>query len=123
MSNRIDDARIISKFRDIAVARYKDIMVALPALVPQSEEDRVLFRKGMSVIDELVYNLEHTESVRELSRFLDVQAILRDFDEDSIRTLDQQITNSARATVEQLSEMSAILAGDGYEDGDVYDDD
>lgn len=118
----IDDAQVINRFRDIAVARYKDIMVALPALVPQSEKDRILFKKGMSALDELVYNMEHAENIRELSRYLDIQAILRDFDEDSIRTLDQQITNSARATVNQLSEMSAILAGDEYEDGDAYDD-
>lgn len=111
----IEDAQIVKKFRDITVSRFKDLMVALPALVPQSEEDRILFKKGMSAIDDLVYRMEHAESIRELSRDLDVQAILRDFDEDSIRTLDSQITNAARATVEQLSEMSAILMGD--EDG------
>lgn len=117
----IEDAQVVKRFRDITVSRFKDIMVALPALVPQSKEDEILFKKGMSAIDDLVYRLEHAESIRELSRDLDVQAILRDFDEDSIRTLDQQIVNSARATVEQLSEMSAILAGDDYEDGEDYD--
>jgi hypothetical protein len=112
MSSNRDDAKIIEDFKDITIKRLNDVLVALPALVPQSEEDRILFKKGMTAISNLIYDLKHAETPRAVSEFLDVQKILRDFDSESIRTLDTKINTSARASVEQLSKMADFLRED-----------
>lgn len=105
MTNK-DEAKIVEKFRDITVNRLNDVMVALPALVPQSEEDKALFKRGMNALNNLIYDLKHAETTRAIGEFLDIPKILRDFDEDSINTLDSQINSSARASIEQIASIA-----------------
>ena len=66
-----EDAIVINEFKSILIAHMKDVVIALPAIVPQSKEDELLFKRGMEALSNLIYDLEHTESIRELSRYLD----------------------------------------------------
>lgn len=111
MTNK-DEAKVVEKFRDVTVDRLNDVMVALPALVPQSEEDKILFKRGMNALNNLIYDLKHAETTRAIGEFLDIPKILRDFDEDSIKTLDNKISVSARASIEQISSIADTLQED-----------
>ncbi len=106
MSNIREDAQIVSEFAKITANRFKDVMRALPALVPQSEEDKILFKKGLEVMSEIVSDIENASSVREYGKYIDIDKVIRDFDSESIRTLDTKINSSARNVVRTLSDMA-----------------
>jgi hypothetical protein len=106
MSSNREDAEIIEEFKKILIARLNDVLIALPALVPQSDADRILFKRGMTSINNLIYDLKHAETPRALSQYLDIQKILKDYDKEGIRSLDSRINQSARSSVEQLSKMA-----------------
>lgn len=108
----IEDAKVVEEFKKIMITRLRDVMMALPALVPQSEDDKALFKRSMNALLNMVYNLEHAENVREIGRYIDVQKVLRDFDAESIRTLDSKINSSARASIEKMSDMARMIRGD-----------
>lgn len=112
----MDDARLVSEFKDIAVGRLEDILLALPVLIPQTEEDKRLFKRGMTAIDNLIQDLRHANTPREISRYIDVHKVLHDFDEESIRTLSTKLGNSAKASVDHLTEIARTLQG---EDDDI----
>ena len=88
----------------------KDVMIALPAIIPQSKEDEIIFKRGMKAISDMVYDLEHAETVRELGKHLDIQKIVKDFDVESVRNLNYKINNSARASVNKLTDMVESLS-------------
>lgn len=115
MSNNMEDAYVVKEFANIVVSRIKDVMLALPAIVPQSKEDELLFKKGMKAMDDIVYELEHADNIREYGRVIDIRRVLQDFDSDSIKTLDSKINNSARASIEQLTNMTGSLDEPEYE--------
>jgi len=115
MSNNMEDAHVVREFAKIVTNRVKDVMLALPAIVPQSKEDEALFKKGMKIMDDIVYELEHAENIREYGRIIDIRRVLQDFDSESIKTLDSKINNSARATIEQLTNMTGSLDDPEYE--------
>ena len=100
-----EDAVIVEEFKKVVVNHLKDLIIALPALIPQTKEDEILFREGMKKISQLIYDLEHCDNVREMSRYLDAQRIVEDFDLESIRTLNSRIKSSARSSVETINEM------------------
>lgn len=100
-----EDTVIIETFKNVVVEHLKDLAIALPALIPQTKEDEMLFREGMEKISQLVYNLEHCDNVREISKYLDAQRIVEDFDEESIMTLRSRIKSSARESVNSISSM------------------
>lgn len=100
-----EDAVIVEEFKKVVVAHLKDLVMALPALIPQTKEDEILFREGMKKISQLIYDLEHCDNVREMSKYLDAQRIVEDFDLESIRTLNSRIKSSARSSVDSINEM------------------
>ena len=99
------DAIIIEEFTKIVSSHLKDVLIALPAIIPQNKEDEKLFKDGREAIADLIYHLDHAENIRELSRYIDVQKVASDFDEDSIKLLNSRINNSARSSVMKLDEM------------------
>lgn len=100
-----EDVMVVDEFKKVILSHLKDVLIAIPAIIPQSDEDTILFRKGMAEINELIYNLEHCSNIRELSRYINVQKVVEDFDMDSIKTLDLRITNTARSSIEKLESM------------------
>lgn len=108
-NTNMEDAMIINEFKKIAISRFRDVMMALPALVPQTNEDKMLFKRGMASLDNLIYDLEHTENLREIGRVLDIRKILNDFDTETIRTLDSKINQSARSSIEQLTDIASRM--------------
>ena len=107
-----EDAIIVEEFKKVIVSHMKDVMIALPAIIPQSKEDEIIFKRGMQAISDVVYDLEHAETIRELSKHLDVQRIVKDFDTDSIRTLNSKINSSARVSIDRLSGLVDSLVED-----------
>lgn len=112
----IDDARLIDEFKKIMIGRLEEIALALPTLIPQTEEDRRLFRRGMTALNNLIQELRHANTPREISQHIDIQKVLHDFDEESIRTLSTKLSNSARASVDHLSEIARTLQDSEYGD-------
>lgn len=110
------DAVVVEQFAKVLVSHLKDVLIALPALVPQTKEDEKLFKEGMQEISDLIYHIEHAENVRELSRYIDVQKVATDFDMESIKTLNSRINNGARSSVMKLDEVLEHMRGetDGY---------
>ena len=106
------DAIIVEQFAKVVVSHLKDVLIALPALVPQTKEDEKLFKDGMQEISDLVYHIEHSENIRELSRYIDVQKVANDFDMESIKTLSSKINNGARSSVMKLDEILENMRGD-----------
>ena len=104
-----EDAYVVQQFAKITMQRMRDVLTALPALVPQSKEDEILFRKGMTALNDVIYDLEHAESVRDYGKVIDIKKVLKEFDAESIRTLDSKINQSARASIEQLTNMADCL--------------
>ena len=104
-----EDAYVVQQFAKITIQRLKDVMLALPALVPQSKEDEILFKRGMASLGNVIYDLEHAENAREYGKDIDVRKVLQDFDPESIRTLDSKINQSARASIDQLTNMAGFL--------------
>lgn len=100
-----EDAEVINEFKEISVNYLKDVMMVLPAIIPQTKDDKELFREGLEEMAKLVYDLENAETIRELSRFMDVQKIAEDFDMNTIKQLDQSIRNTARQSVLRLGEL------------------
>ena len=107
-----EDAYVVEQFKNIVVGHLKDVMVALPALVPQSKEDEALFKEGIKKMGDLIYDLEHCENIREMSRYIDVQRVVQDFDSESIKTLNTRINTSARNSINKLNEMLYSIKGD-----------
>lgn len=108
----VDDARIIEEFKNITVNRLEEVILALPALIPQNEEDKKLFRRGLTALNNLTYDLKHATTPREISRHIDVHKVLRDFDEETIRTFSSKLGNAAKESVNHLSEIARTLQGD-----------
>ena len=106
------DAIIVEKFTKIVTSHLRYVLLALPALIPQTKEDELLFKEGITELTELVYNLEHAENIRELSRYINVQKVATDFDMESINTLSSRITNNARSSVMKLDELLEHMRGD-----------
>lgn len=100
-----EDVVVVEKFKDIVVNHLENVLLALPAIVPQSKSDMKLFKDGMTNLSILIRNIKECESIRELSRYIDVQKVVEDFDEESIRNLNYKITQSANASVRKLEEM------------------
>lgn len=107
-----EDAAVVEKFKEVLVSHLKEVSMALPAIVPQSNEDKQVFKEGLQRMNRLIYDLEHCDNVREISRYLDVQAIVRDFDMESIKTLNTRINTSARSSILKLDEMIESIQGD-----------
>lgn len=100
-----EDVVVIEDFKKILISHMKDVLMAIPAIIPQSEEDKILFKKGMIELTNLVYNLEHCENIREISRYINVQKVVEDFDTESIKTLDRRISETARNNMAKLESM------------------
>ena len=107
-----EDAIVVEEFKKIVIANLKDVATALPALVPQSKEDTILFKRGMVAFSNLIYQLEHTETIRDIGRYIDIRSVANDFDIDSIKTLRTQINSNATASVRKLSNMVDMLNED-----------
>lgn len=107
-----EDAIVVEQFRNIVVSHLKDVVIAIPAIVPQTKEDKKLFKEGIAKINQLIYDLEHCENAREMSRYLDVQRIVQDFDSESIKNLNNTISAKARASAVKLNEVIADMRGD-----------
>lgn len=107
-----EDALVVEEFTKVVVSHLKDVLIALPALVPQTKEDEKLFRDGMRDISNLVYHLEHAENVRELGRYINIQKVASEFDLESIKTLNFRINNTARSSIVKLDEMIEHMKGD-----------
>ena len=107
-----EDAIVVEEFKKVIVSHMKDVLLALPAIIPQSKEDEIIFKRGMQAISEMVYDLEHAESIRELGKHLDVQRIIKDFDIDSVRNLNAKINSSARSSVGKLKDMFDSMSED-----------
>ena len=118
MASNREDAYVVQEFAKIAINRIKDVMLAIPAIVPQSKEDELLFKRGMAAMDNIVYELKHSENVREYGKNIDIQRVIQDFDSESIKTLDSKINQSSRASIEQLTNMVGTLDDPEYEDDD-----
>lgn len=99
------DAIVIEEFKKVTISHLKEVLMALPALIPQSEEDKYLFKQGSEQIAQMIYDLEHASDIRELGKVLDIQQIANDFDMESIRSLKTHINSSARVTMAKLTEM------------------
>ena len=112
----IEDARIIEQFKNIVVERLEDVLLALPALIPQTEEDKRLFKRGMTAIENLAYDIKHSNNPREIGRYIDVQKVLQDFNEESIRTLSAKLSSSAKSSIDRLSEIAKTLQGEEDDD-------
>lgn len=108
----VEQANVINQFKRIMIRKLDDVKMALPALVPQTKEDEILFKRGMKALSELTYDLEHADSIREVAQFLDVRKIVEDFDEESIKNLEAKINASAKASIDQMNEMMDMLGGD-----------
>lgn len=100
-----EDAIIIEQFKKVVLQHLEDVAIALPALIPQTKEDEVIFKTGLRAINDIIYNLKQNDSIRELSRYLDVQKILEDFDSESIGNLNAMINNSSRNALMKIEEM------------------
>lgn len=107
-----EDAYIVEQFKKITLSHLKDVMLALPAIVPQTNEDKALFKEGLNKIDRLIRNIESCENIRELSRYIDVDRVVRDFDSESIRNLNSKIINSSRNSINELDEMVSKMRGE-----------
>ena len=107
-----EDALVVEKFKDVLVAHLKEVSMALPAIVPQTNEDKIIFREGLERMNQLIYDLEHCDNIRELSRYLDVGAIARDFDMETVKTLNTRINASARSSILKLDEIIDTIQGD-----------
>lgn len=112
-----EDVDVVEKFKAIVINHLENVLIALPAIVPQSKEDMDLFKRGMNDISTLIHNLKECESIRELSKYIDTQKVVEDFDEESIRNLNYKITQSAKASVRRLEDMIETMRyGDGEDD-------
>lgn len=100
-----EDVVVVEEFKKILVSHLKDVLMAIPTIVPQSAEDKVLFKKGLTEISNLIYNLEHCGSIRELSQYINVQKVAEEFDLESIKTLDRRISETARSNIVKLESM------------------
>lgn len=110
------DAIVIEEFAKVVVSHLEAVLLALPALIPQSKEDEKIFREGMKEISDLVYHINHAENIRELSRYIDVQKVASDFDMTSVKLLNSRISNGARASVMKLDQaINDMTMGDDDE--------
>ena len=108
-----EDAIVVEEFKKVIVSHMKDVLIALPAIIPQTKEDEIIFKRGMKAISDMVYDLEHADTVREVGQYLDVQKIVKDFDAESVKNLNQKISSSARASIAKLNDMiDSINGGD-----------
>lgn len=105
-----EDAMIVEEFSKIAVSHLKEVIAVLPVLIPQTKEDKALFIKGAEKMSEIVYQLEHAESIRDIGRNIDIQKVVRDFDSESIKTLNARINKSARESVVKLNDLMDNLS-------------
>lgn len=99
-----EDALIVEKFTKFFIECLEDVMTALPAFVPQSEKDKHLFKKGFQAIDNIIYDLRHAESIRDIAQYIDVDKVLRDFDEESISKLPSHLGDLASHLKSEISE-------------------
>ena len=106
-----EDAIVVEEFKKVIVTHMKDVLIALPAIIPQTKEDEIIFKRGMKAISDMVYDLEHVDTVREVGKYLDVQKIVKDFDTESVKNLNQKINNSARASIAKLTDMVESING------------
>ena len=96
------DADKVLLFRDVMVNSLEDVESTLPAIIPQSESDEKVFKEGIYAIRKLIYHLRNADNVRELSRYLDVERIDKDFTESDIREMSGAIMRQSRKTVNDL---------------------
>ena len=97
-----EDAKVVDEFKNIVIERCKGILISLPAFIPQSNEDKIIFEEGGIAIQELLYNLEHSENLRECDEYLFVDKIASDYDMESIRNLRSKIVNNATNQLRNL---------------------
>lgn len=110
-----EDVEVVNEFKKVTLNHLKDVLMVLPAIVPQSKADEQLFREGIQEISNLVYDIEHAENVRELSRFIDVQKVIDDFDTETIKSLNHTINYNASQSVMRLDTLYSSMCGDEFE--------
>lgn len=99
-----EDAKVVWRFRDILTSILREMLLAYPAIIPQSEEDKQIFKIGMERTQQFLYELEHAETVRDIGRLVDIQALLNDFDIDSIEDFQKNLLQMARTSMTKLTE-------------------
>ena len=107
-----EDAVIVQEFTKVVVSHLKDVLIALPALIPQTKEDELLFKEGANKISKIIYELEHAETVREIGKNIDIAKVINDFDMESVKTLNSRINSSAHNSIAKLDEMINNMRGD-----------
>lgn len=104
-----ENAEVIDSFKKTVISHLEDLLITLPAVIPQTPEDEVIFRDGIRNISKLVYDLKHCESIRELGKYFDIDKILEDYDIESIKHLESNI--SSRANI-MLNRIEAMIEND-----------
>lgn len=99
-----EEAVVIREFVKVTVSHLKDLLIALPALVPQTKEDERIFKNGMNEIAQLIYDIEHCESIRELGKYFDLQRIVEDYTLNDVKMLNSQINTAARRSIYRIDE-------------------
>lgn len=100
-----ENAEVIERFKEIVISHLEDLLIALPAVIPQTSEDEVIFRDGIKNISKLVYDLKHCESIRELGKYFDIERILEDYDIESIKHLESNISSRATTMLNYIDSM------------------
>jgi len=98
-----EEYEIISKFKVFFIERLKGVRDSIPAFIPQTEEDKRLFRKGLQVLDDMIYDLENATNVRDIAQYIDVEKVVDCFEEEgSLDKLQLDIANSTYSSIDGL---------------------
>ena len=98
-----EEYEIISKFKNFLIERLKGVRDSIPAFIPQTEEDRKLFKKGIQVLDDMIYDLENATNVRDIAQYIDVEKVVDCFEEEgSLEKLQADIAGSTYSTIDGL---------------------
>lgn len=111
-----DDAIVVFEFKKILLSTLKEMVLAYPVIKPQTDEDVMIFKRGMIGLRRMIADLENAKTVRELSAIINVPNLLDDFDAGSIKEFAQNVSSSARLNMRQLStDLENIYSKDNYE--------